>query len=161
MVYKITFKVKPPKNAEGETKSSIAQENSEFENMRCNGSKKASHGIQKPPRRSPPIAIGLAHKVGIQSVSCDLQSKAFVSSDPGVTKIDLSKLQTDSLKRYCRNFNLAISPDPSREQLIYAVERHLELQQLDEFQVIKEFVYAAKRMKSLSQLTLNWHCIQC
>ncbi|XP_077231369.1 uncharacterized protein LOC143864332 isoform X2 [Tasmannia lanceolata] len=123
--------------------------------MKCNNSNMASDGTPKPPRPrySPPKAIGSAHKAASRSPSCDLQSKA---SPRALSKVDLRKLETASLWRYCRNFNLETGTYPStREQLISAVERHLELQQLDEFQVIPEFVYTARRLKSLSQSIVN------
>ncbi|XP_077246285.1 uncharacterized protein LOC143886223 isoform X3 [Tasmannia lanceolata] len=153
----IALTVKLKRNPVSESETPSSHENIEFTNMKRNNSNMASDRTPKPPRPrySPPKAIGSTHKSASRSPSCNLQSKASISPTRGVS-VDLSKLETPSLWRYCRNFNLKTSHyPPTREQLIYAVERHLELQQLDEFQVIPEFVYAARRLKSLSLSILN------
>ncbi|CAA6662992.1 unnamed protein product [Spirodela intermedia] len=68
----------------------------------------------------------------------------------GSDKVDLSKLETTALWRYLRHFNLVgADPNPSKEQLIDAVQRHFMSQQLDELQVIPGFIQAAKRLKTL------------
>lgn len=68
----------------------------------------------------------------------------------GMPKVNLSKLETAALWRYWRHFNLVeVSPNPSKEQLVHAVERHFISQQLDELQVIAGFVQAAKRLKTV------------
>ncbi|XP_031503269.1 uncharacterized protein LOC116266262 [Nymphaea colorata] len=65
------------------------------------------------------------------------------------TKVNLAKLETAALWRYWRHFNLVdINPNPSKEQLIHAVQRHFTSQQLDEFQVIVGFIQSAKRLKT-------------
>ncbi|CAI9775728.1 unnamed protein product [Fraxinus pennsylvanica] len=62
-------------------------------------------------------------------------------------RVNLARLGIGSLWRYQRRFNLA-STNPTKEQLIKAVQRHFSSQQVDEIQVIAEFVRAAKRLKS-------------
>ncbi|KAK6130020.1 hypothetical protein DH2020_036242 [Rehmannia glutinosa] len=42
-----------------------------------------------------------------------------------------------------------ISPNPTKEQLVNAVQRHFSSQQVDEVQVIVEFIRAAKRLHSV------------
>ncbi|KAG9158517.1 hypothetical protein Leryth_016169 [Lithospermum erythrorhizon] len=64
-------------------------------------------------------------------------------------KVNLSRLGTRSLLRYCRNFNLeSIGPNLTNDQLVHAVQQHFSSQQLDEVEVIVEFIRAAKRLKS-------------
>ncbi|KAL3818040.1 hypothetical protein ACJIZ3_003945 [Penstemon smallii] len=66
-------------------------------------------------------------------------------------RVNLAKLGTGSLWRYWRNFHLSnISPNPTKEQLINAVQQHFSSQQVDEVQVIMEFIRAAKRLQSVS-----------
>ncbi|KAF5460648.1 hypothetical protein F2P56_020503 [Juglans regia] len=69
-------------------------------------------------------------------------------------RVNLAKLGTDSLWRYCRHFKLVSSSfHPSREQLLKAVQRHFAQLEVDEAQVIAEFVHAAaKRLKSTNKL---------
>ncbi|KAF3323341.1 Sin3 binding region of histone deacetylase complex subunit SAP30 [Carex littledalei] len=89
-----------------------------------------------------------------KSLSCsnsDSNSKSSISSTGPTSKVDLSKLETRALWRYFRHFNLVIeSPNPSKEQLLDAVQRHFMSQELDELQVICGFLKAAKRLKSTS-----------
>ncbi|KMZ57705.1 hypothetical protein ZOSMA_82G00170 [Zostera marina] len=67
--------------------------------------------------------------------------------------VDLRKLEMVSLWRYCHHFRLAalMKIQPSKEQLIEVVEKHFTSQQLDEFQVIAEFIQASKRLKQSMQ----------
>ncbi|XP_078156239.1 uncharacterized protein LOC144552003 [Carex rostrata] len=89
-----------------------------------------------------------------KSLSCsnsDSNSKSSISSTGPTTKVDLSKLETRALWRYFRHFNLQVeSPNPSKEQLLDAVQRHFMSQELDELQVICGFLKAAKRLKNTS-----------
>lgn len=65
------------------------------------------------------------------------------------TRANLGKLETASLWRYWRHYNLvSITPHPSKEQLIRAVQHHFLSMQLDEMQVIVELVQKAKRVKA-------------
>ncbi|KAG6527617.1 uncharacterized protein LOC122041005 [Zingiber officinale] len=66
------------------------------------------------------------------------------------TRVNLAKLGTATLWRYWRHFNLVnINPNPTKEQLIHAVQNHFLSQQLDEMQVIVGFIHTAKRLKKL------------
>ncbi|XP_068655161.1 uncharacterized protein [Aristolochia californica] len=121
-------------------------------NMQWNGSDMAFDDSQKVqrPRHRPHKSIVSAQKAASRSHSSDSHSKASTSPARGVTRVDFSKLETNALWRYWRHFNLvASSPNPSKEQLIDAVQRHFMSQQLDELQVIVGFVQAAKRLKSV------------
>ncbi|KAA8522429.1 hypothetical protein F0562_013210 [Nyssa sinensis] len=69
-------------------------------------------------------------------------------------RVNLAKLGTSSLWRYWRSFNLrSLYPNPTKEQMVNAVHQHFASQQLDEVQVIVEFIRAAKRLKSVNTLT--------
>lgn len=66
-------------------------------------------------------------------------------------RVNMAKLGTSTLRRYCRHFNLVSSyANPTREQLINVVQRHFtsQLMRLDEVSVITEFVDAARSRKS-------------
>ncbi|KAL7111723.1 hypothetical protein ACP275_05G107600 [Erythranthe tilingii] len=65
-------------------------------------------------------------------------------------RVNLAKLGTGSLWRYTRTFHLAhISPNPTKEQLVHAIQQHFSSQHVDELQVIVEFIRAAKRLHSI------------
>ncbi|KAF8413207.1 hypothetical protein HHK36_001183 [Tetracentron sinense] len=68
------------------------------------------------------------------------------------TRVNLAKLGTNSLWRYWRSFNLGdINSNPSKEQMVDAVQRHFLSQHLDETQVIIGFIHAAKRLKTFNK----------
>uniref|UniRef100_A0A0E0M6U7 Histone deacetylase complex subunit SAP30 Sin3 binding domain-containing protein n=1 Tax=Oryza punctata TaxID=4537 RepID=A0A0E0M6U7_ORYPU len=97
------------------------------ENMQWNSSDLASDDAQSPkPQRSRSRQHrGFQTKSFSRSMSCDSHSKAsFSSSSRAHTKVDLNKLEMTALWRYWRHFNLDASPNPSREQLVDAVQRH-------------------------------------
>lgn len=97
--------------------------------------------LQKPSVSSKP---------GTRSQMVDASSKGLKSSPSGLLRVDFSKLEMAALLRYWRHFNLVdLGPNPSKEQLVDAVERHFMSQQLDEVQVINAFVQAAKRLKTV------------
>eukprot|EP00262_Sarcandra_glabra_P003341 TRINITY_DN14004_c0_g1_i1.p1 TRINITY_DN14004_c0_g1~~TRINITY_DN14004_c0_g1_i1.p1 ORF type:complete len:224 (+),score=45.20 TRINITY_DN14004_c0_g1_i1:603-1274(+) len=65
-------------------------------------------------------------------------------------KVNLAKLEMAALWRYWRHFDLvSINPNPSKEELVQAVQRHFLSQQLDEIQVVVGFIHAAKRLKTV------------
>nr|GMD07572.1 Histone deacetylase complex subunit SAP30/SAP30-like [Ipomoea batatas] len=65
-------------------------------------------------------------------------------------RVNFAKLGTSSLWRYWRSHNLeSIStPNPTKDQLVNAVQRHFAAQRVDEVQVVVEFIRAAKRLRS-------------
>ncbi|KAL3640807.1 hypothetical protein CASFOL_015775 [Castilleja foliolosa] len=85
-----------------------------------------------------------------RSLSSDSHSKDSGCSPKGsAQKVDLSKLEMAALWRYLQHFNLVdVINNPSKEQLIDVVQTHFMTLQLDELQVIKGFVQAAKRLKT-------------
>lgn len=124
----------------------------EFENLHWNGSDMTSDDTQKPHHRSRHRMhrfSGSLHKTVSRSFSYDSQSKGSISTVHG-SAVDLSKLEMPTLWRYWRHFNLVdAAPNPSKEQLVDAVQRHFMSQQMDELQVIRGFVQAAKRLKTV------------
>lgn len=66
-------------------------------------------------------------------------------------KVNLTKLGTPTLWRYWKHFNLvSMNPNPSKEELFHGVQQHFQSQQqLDELQVILDFIHTTKRLKSL------------
>ncbi|XP_078442836.1 uncharacterized protein LOC144712438 [Wolffia australiana] len=65
--------------------------------------------------------------------------------------VDIGKLGAVSLWRYWRHYKLDGKNVPPKAQLIEAVERHFVSQKLDEFQVISDFIRAAKRLRQLGR----------
>ncbi|KMZ58220.1 hypothetical protein ZOSMA_79G00640 [Zostera marina] len=57
-------------------------------------------------------------------------SKLPITTSKSSMKVDLSELEADTLSRYRRYFNLvdAIDPNPSKDQLLVAVQRHFTSQ---------------------------------
>ncbi|KAL3499319.1 hypothetical protein ACH5RR_038412 [Cinchona calisaya] len=64
--------------------------------------------------------------------------------------MNMAKLGTGSLWRYCQSFKLAsIKTTPTKEQLVNIVQQHFTSQRVDEVQVVVEFVRAAKRLRAV------------
>ena len=70
-------------------------------------------------------------------------------------KVNLARLETDSLRRYFRHFKIeGINSDSSREQMRNAVQQHFASQSpLNEQQVIPEFIDAASRLRNKDKKT--------
>ncbi|ONK72343.1 uncharacterized protein A4U43_C04F18420 [Asparagus officinalis] len=63
-------------------------------------------------------------------------------------RVNLAKLETSTLWRYWKHFNLVnLNPNPSKEELVHMVQHHFVSQQLDEVQVIVGFIHTAKRLR--------------
>lgn len=76
--------------------------------------------------------------------SRDIQSHCYKPQ----LRVNLAKLETATLWRYWKHFNLVnINPNPSEEQLLHLVQHHFVSQQLDELQVIVGFIHTTKRLK--------------
>ncbi|XP_024996871.1 uncharacterized protein LOC112529728 [Cynara cardunculus var. scolymus] len=68
---------------------------------------------------------------------------------PYYPKVNFAKLGTNTLWRYYSTFNLGnIQPNPTKEQLVDAIQKHFASQRVSELEVIMEFIHAAKREKS-------------
>ncbi|XP_030454276.1 uncharacterized protein LOC115675660 isoform X2 [Syzygium oleosum] len=64
-------------------------------------------------------------------------------------RVNLSKLGTNSLWRYCKHYKLVnTGSNPGREQMLKAVGRHFSSQQVNETEVIMDFIRLAKRQKA-------------
>ncbi|CAH9106716.1 unnamed protein product [Cuscuta europaea] len=65
-------------------------------------------------------------------------------------RVNFAKVGTSSLWRYWRHYNLQTvnTPNPTKAQLVSAVQRHFASQRVDEVQVVVEFIRAAKRLRS-------------
>ncbi|CAI9759386.1 unnamed protein product [Fraxinus pennsylvanica] len=90
----------------------------------------------------------------INRISCrEVQSKC--QSPP--PRVNLTKLGTGSLWRYWRNFNLASNiHNPTKEQLVNAVEQHFSSQEVDDLQVIVGFIRAAaKRLNQSARIEIR------
>ncbi|KAL3619268.1 hypothetical protein CASFOL_036838 [Castilleja foliolosa] len=105
--------------------------------------------INKPRVRcSRPWSPYVATTKSISRSSCrEVQSKCHAAQ----LRVNLAKLGTESLQRYWRSFQLAhISPNPTKDQLVKAIQQHFSSQKVDEVQVIAQFILAAKRLQSVS-----------
>lgn len=143
--------IEPPSGNEDDKKF-------DSQNVQWNSSDVVSDDAQSPKRQRSRNRQYRGHhcKSLSRSTSCDSHSKAYISSSPrALTKVDLSKLGLTALWRYWHHFSLDASPNPSREQLIDAVQRHFMAQQLDELQVITGFAHAAKRLKTSVKVALR------
>ncbi|TYJ41571.1 hypothetical protein E1A91_A03G031500v1 [Gossypium mustelinum] len=65
--------------------------------------------------------------------------------------VNLARLDTNSLRRYCKHFKLGgINAYSPREQMLNTVQQHFMSQRpLNEVLVISEFITAAKRLKTV------------
>ncbi|XP_051129369.1 uncharacterized protein LOC127250242 [Andrographis paniculata] len=103
--------------------------------------------ISKPRVRYTRPWLPPASTTSINRGSCrEVQSKFHAAH----LRVNLARLGTGSMWRYYRSFRLAhVSPNPSKEQLINAIQQHFLSQHVDEAQVITEFIHAAKRLQSV------------
>ncbi|KAI3975024.1 hypothetical protein MKX01_005135 [Papaver californicum] len=62
-------------------------------------------------------------------------------------KVNLAKLGTDSLRRYLNYYNIPINPNPTKDEMVDAVQHHFMSLKVDEDEVIMEFSCAAKRLR--------------
>lgn len=126
----------------------------EFENSFCSSSDKeldncnSSIEFQNPTK--PRVRHTRPWSVSSRSVNRfrEIQSH---SSKPQL-RVNLAKLETSTLWRYWKHFNLvSINPNPSKEQLINLVQHHFISQQLDDMQVISGFITTTKKMRALGR----------
>ncbi|XP_057477766.1 uncharacterized protein LOC130765375 isoform X2 [Actinidia eriantha] len=105
----------------------------------------SSGKLSKPRVRyaKPLVPSALAKTINCSSFK-DVQTNVQATR----SSVNLAKLGSKTLWRYWRAFNLTPSPNLTKEQLANAAQQHFCLQQVDEFQVITEFIHAAKRRKA-------------
>ncbi|KAK6947804.1 Histone deacetylase complex subunit SAP30, Sin3 binding domain [Dillenia turbinata] len=95
-------------------------------------------------RHTRPWAPSASSKLSNRGIYKEVQSSIRIPH----MRANIGKLGSNSLWRYCRRFNLGtINANPSREQLVNAVQRHFVSQRVDEIHVIVGFINAAKRLK--------------
>eukprot|EP01018_Ginkgo_biloba_P034353 Gb_06121 [translate_table: standard] len=127
-------------------------EENDCENPFWSSSDLASEEFQKPykPKVRPHKPAVSMSKTVSRNNATEMQSTDSKSTTYGIPKVNLSKLETAALWRYWRHFNLVeVGPNPSKEQLVHAVERHFISQ------VIAGFVQAAKRLKTVCVMFLQ------
>ncbi|KAK9147448.1 hypothetical protein Scep_006205 [Stephania cephalantha] len=111
-----------------------------------------NHKASKPRVRHGKPLIFSNKQMGRPSFR-DIQSN--IHKPHPLPKVNLAKLGTPSLWRYCKRYNLVghnYGPNPNtpKSQLVDIMQPHfLAQQKLDEFQVIMEFIGAAKRLKTM------------
>ncbi|XP_031259476.1 uncharacterized protein LOC116117598 [Pistacia vera] len=104
------------------------------------------HKLSKPRvRQTRPWVSSASAKVVNRSSYRDVQSIIHTSQ----LRVNLARLGTNSLRRYCRHYRLVnINSDSSREQLLNAVQRHFASQPpLSEVHVISEFINVINAVK--------------
>eukprot|EP01018_Ginkgo_biloba_P012322 Gb_31640 [translate_table: standard] len=122
----------------------------EVDNERENPSSNNSLGLVSDNFHKPELRSRMLGGSTSRNHANQLQSTGSNIHSHGMMKVDFSKLETSALWRYWKHFNLVEGgPNPSKDQLVGAVERHFISQQLDELQVIRGFVQAAKRLKTV------------
>ncbi|XP_076950514.1 uncharacterized protein LOC143623503 [Bidens hawaiensis] len=89
-----------------------------------------------PPRSMKPVNRSGCKENQSNNHSCHL-------------KVNFAKLGSNTLGRYYSTFNLGnILSNPTKEQLVNAIQKHFASQKVSEVEVIMEFIHAAKRQKS-------------
>ncbi|XP_074264799.1 uncharacterized protein LOC141587248 [Silene latifolia] len=66
-------------------------------------------------------------------------------------KLNFAQLGSESLWRYSTRFHLGSMNSSSREQMVNIVQRHFVSQQVEEVQVIGEFIRAARKLRSTNR----------
>lgn len=109
-----------------------------------------SHKLGKPKvRHAKPLVTPAARKSVILGSYRDVRS---IIQTPQV-KIDLAKLSTYALWKYCRHYKLiSASVSPMRNEMLHIAERHFISQRVNEKEVITDFIRMAKRRKGEEQL---------
>ncbi|KAH9546184.1 hypothetical protein CY35_12G081800 [Sphagnum magellanicum] len=71
--------------------------------------------------------------------------------------VDLSKLETSSLKRYSRVYNLREVASSCKEELIPAVAQHFAAQVVEENETLLSFEFFLKKQQSFASSTISQH----
>ncbi|KAK4794947.1 hypothetical protein SAY86_012941 [Trapa natans] len=100
---------------------------------------------QKASHMRPWVTSSSSIKSVNQGSFRDVQS-IVQPSQPGV---NLAKLGTKALWRYCKHYKLVTSSsNVSREKMLSTVQQHFSLQQLEEKKVIVNFIRTAHKLKN-------------
>lgn len=102
--------------------------------------------IKKPKvRYTKPLVSSMSTKPTNQSSHKEVQ----LNNKTSQQKVNMAKLSSSSLWRYWRHFKLGhANPNMSKEQLANTVQQHFDSRRVDEYEVITDFMQAAKRLKS-------------
>ncbi|GMH22692.1 hypothetical protein Nepgr_024535 [Nepenthes gracilis] len=107
------------------------------------------HKVSKP-RVKPTKPSALSASAKSSSHSCYKELNSSIHIPEG--KVNLAKLGSGSLWRYCRRFHLkSTNHGPSKEHMVNLVQRHFASRRVDEVQVVVDFIHAAKRLKKLDR----------
>ncbi|KAK8560903.1 hypothetical protein V6N13_026338 [Hibiscus sabdariffa] len=126
-----------------------ADDDRDFENSSSGSDVASSIEFQRPAkprvRHTKPLVPSASLKATNRSSYRDVQS---IIRAP--QSVNLARLDTDSLRRYCRHYKLgSIDAYSPRELMLNTVQQHFMSQSpLDDVQVISEFITAAKRLKT-------------
>ncbi|XP_056173901.1 uncharacterized protein LOC115692272 isoform X2 [Syzygium oleosum] len=109
-----------------------------------------SHKPGKPKvRHVKPLVAPVARKSVVHGSYRDVRS---IIQTPQL-KIDLAKLSTYALWRYCRHYKLiSASINPQRNEMLNVAVHHFVSQRVNEEEVITDFMRLAKRRKEQEQL---------
>ncbi|XP_021725474.1 uncharacterized protein LOC110692737 [Chenopodium quinoa] len=103
------------------------------------------HKVSKPRvRHTRPWGPTASAKSNHRNCLKELHSNIHTSN----CRLDFAKLGSDSLWRYLSRFHLGSMNSSSKEQMVNIVQRHFASQQVDEVQVIADFIRAAKKLRS-------------
>lgn len=106
------------------------------------------HKVSKPRvRHTRPWAPSVIAKSNHQNCLKGLHSRIHTAD----CRLNFAKLGSDSLWRYLSRFHLGSMNSSSREQMVNIVQRHFASQNVDEVQVIAEFIKAAKKLRSCNR----------
>lgn len=72
-------------------------------------------------------------------------------------QVDLSKLETSSLKRYRRVYNLREVASSCKEELVPAVAQHFAAQVVEENETLLSFAFFLKKQQSFATSSLSQH----
>lgn len=72
-------------------------------------------------------------------------------------QVDLSKLETSSLKRYRRVYNLREVASSCKEELVPAVAQHFAAQVVEENETLLSFAFFLKKKQSFATSSLTQH----
>ncbi|KAK9716614.1 hypothetical protein RND81_06G245400 [Saponaria officinalis] len=100
-------------------------------------------------RHTRPWAPSVAAKANNRNCFKEFQTKIHAPQ----CKLNFAKLGSESLWRYSSRFDLGSVNSSSREQMVNIVQRHFASQQVDEVQVIGEFIRTAKKIRCTNRNT--------
>ncbi|KAI3979231.1 hypothetical protein MKX01_008243 [Papaver californicum] len=101
----------------------------------------------KPRIRLPKLSLSTQRPTSKMNYRDSSHSQFNVDKHQPQPKVNLAKLGTDSLRRYLKYYNIPINPNPTKDEMVDAVQHHFMSLKVDEDEVITEFSCAAKRLR--------------